>query len=342
MESMEPDKCPIRFPLKTSVEKQETSVNFPMEHPDKSEKVAPKSTIPTLEELVENAEVLVRGRDFDLAKNLVGRSLQFYPRNQKLLNLLAEVSVILRDWDMVEKSYRALVDVDDCEENVLKLCETLQRTGKFSEARRQYSDLLARTNVSEENLFQVYKDMGNLCIREDDLDSAEEFYNKAFAIDHYSDALLVNFGTLELKKGNTDTALSRFREALEVNPKNSQAWVGLALIHRQYGDFDLSYANVSSALDHDPHNVSALKLYSDWSAAAGRSQAAIQRLTDYLETHDQDDDILLVLGKMYFVAGQIPLAVLEAEKAFSLNPENQEAYEFLQVAMDYAQRSENP
>ena len=104
---------------------------------------------------------------------------------------------------------------------------------------------------------------------------------------------------LELKKGGTDTALTRFREALEVNPKNSQAWVGLALIHRQYGDFDLSYANVSSALDHDPFNVSALKLYSDWSAASGRSQAAIQRLTEYLETHDQDDDILLVLGKMW-------------------------------------------
>ena len=133
MESMEPDKCPIRFPLKNSVENQESKVNFSMEQTENSGDSQAKSTIPSIEELVENAEVLVRARDFDLAKNLVGRSLQFYPRNRQLLNLLAEISVILRDWEMVEKSYRALVDVDDSEESVLKLCETLQRTGHYSE-----------------------------------------------------------------------------------------------------------------------------------------------------------------------------------------------------------------
>lgn len=340
MESVEQDKCPTRFPVKASIKESEDEAIFQVSDIGEGMALSAQSTIPKLDDLVENAQILIRGRDFDLAKNLVGRSLQFYPRNLKLLNLLAEVSVILRDWQMVEKSYRALVDIDDSEENVLKLCETLQRTGRFSEARKQYSDLLARTNVSEENLFQVYKDLGNLCIREDDLDSAEEFYNKAFAIDHYSDTLLVNFGTLELKKGCTEVALERFRDALEVNSENSQAWVGLALIHRQYGDFELSYANVSSALDHDPYNVSALKLFSDWSAATGRSQAAIQRLVEYLEIHDQDDEVLLVLAKMYFVSGQIPLAVLEAEKAFSLNPDNRDAFNFLKVAMDYVQKGE--
>ncbi len=341
MESVDQDKCLIRFPLKAPVEEQTSKTNFRLDEDSHENSSLAMSMIPSLDDLIQNAEVLVRAKDFDLAKNLVGRSLQFYPRSQKLLNLLAEVSVILKDWDMVEKSYRALVEMNGSEENVLKFCETLQRTGRYSEARQQYSDLLARIHLSEENLFQVYKDLGNLCMREDDLDSAEEYYNKAFAIDHYSDALLVNFGTLELKKGQTETALKRYREALEVNSENSQAWVGLALIHREYGDFELSYANVSSALDHDPFNISALKLFSDWSAAAGRSQAAIQKLIEYLKTHDQDEEILLILAKMYFVSGQASLAVIEAEKVFSLNPENREAYNFLQVIMEHAQRSEN-
>lgn len=330
METMIPDKRQILFPLKPS---QQESI--------KIEPSKPISTIPKLHDLISNTEILIRARDFDLAKNLVGRSLQFYPRNIQLLNLLAEVSVILNDWEMVEKSYQALVEIESNEENVIKLCETLQRRQKYSEARQYYLDLLARTNISEENLFQVYKDLGNLCIRENDLDSAEEYYNKAFAIDHYSDHLFVNFGTLELKRGNTDMALQRFRDALQVNPKNAQAWVGLALIHRQYGDFDLSYANVSSALDHDPYNVPALKLFSDWSAAMGHSQNAINRLIAYLEKNDQDDEMLLIYAKMQFVAGNTQLAILEAEKAFSLNPQNKDAYDFLEVIRPKIQKGEN-
>ena len=106
MEFAEHDKRHIRFPLKK----------------EKAEGGKPKSFIPDLDDLIENAEVLIRGKEYDLAKNLVGRSLQFYPDNLPLLHLLAEVSVVLEDWPMVETSYSAIVNIDPSEENVIKYC----------------------------------------------------------------------------------------------------------------------------------------------------------------------------------------------------------------------------
>ncbi|MCB0749567.1 MAG: tetratricopeptide repeat protein, partial [Ignavibacteriae bacterium] len=215
--------------------------------------------------------------------------------------------------------------------NVIALCDALQELGEYSEAKLKYEELLIKKSISEENLFNIYKQIGNLSVRDGDLEAAEEYYNKAFSIDSKSDTLLVNFGTLEMQRGDYEKALIRFREAIEINKSNAKAWIGLGMIHRKYGDHELSIANIVCALDLEPENKTALKLYSDWSVHSSCIQSACERLEAYLEKNDQDVEFILIYAKLNFILGKIDKAKLEAEKAFSLEPENIDTLEFINI-----------
>lgn len=164
--------------------------------------------------------------------------------------------------------------------------------------------------------------MGNIFLKEADLESAEEFYHKAYAIDSQSDVLLVNLGTLAIQTQEFELALSRFRQALEINSKNDKAWVGLALVHRQMGDLVLSKANLESALDVNPLNRTAVHLVADWGLREKNFEFVENTLIEYVSGVEFDEEMSLLLIHTFCLNGKIVEASLELERMLLWDPSN--------------------
>lgn len=280
-----------------------------------------------LEVYLRNAQLLMKHNDYSLAMNLLRQASNKDSKNPVTLNLL---STCLEKLSRVEESLyarKALVEVDYGFESLFGYATVLYKLNRDQEALDKYYEALAVLTEENENLFELYKNMGNIFVRRGDFDGAEEYYNKAYTMNPQSDVLLVNFGTLEVQRNDFDKSLFCFRKAVQINPENDKAWVGLAMVHNQVSDTDLAWANIESALDINPKNRTAVHLAANWGLRDGNTQKAIEALQIYLGFVEEDEDMSLVLINLYCTAGYLDLALLEMERVLLWNPKHLEVRE---------------
>ena len=274
--------------------------------------------------LVQNARILIKHNEESLAFQLLRQALQKETNNVHILKLMSECLVVLERFDEAEKIYSVLCRLDVSFQNSLNRANNFYKLGKDQEAMQAYYEALALVTDDETALFDVYKNMGNIFVRQGDFESAEENYNKAYTKSPNSDVLLVNYGTLEVQKGDLDKALFCFRKAVEVNPNNDRAWVGLGMVHSQFGDSELAWGNLIKASDINPKNRTALILLGQWSSQMNMVDSIIQKLTHYFSSHSEDTEISILLIKLLFEKGEVLQAHLELTRAFCFNPESSE------------------
>lgn len=271
-----------------------------------------------------NAQVLMKHREYPLALNLLRQASNRDSKNPNTLNLLAicleksgrdSESLIVR---------KALTQFDYGFHSLHQYATALYRNGRDQEALDIYFEALAVLTEEDVHLFELYKNMGNIFVRQGDFDGAEEYYNKAYTMNSHSDVLMVNFGTLEVQRNDFEKSLYCFRKAVEINPENDKAWVGLAMVHNQLGDHELAWANIESALDISPQNRTAVHLAANWGLRDGKVHKAIEALQSYLGHVEQDEDMSLVLINLFCSVGLMDSALLEIERVLLWNPDHLE------------------
>ena len=210
--------------------------------------------------IMENARTLMSHREYQLAISLLRSVLSRAPYFAPAIRRIGVCHRELGRLDHALKCFQALVKIEPQSENFILLADVYYVMERDQDAMKYYQTALMDIKVPLSELFNVYKNLGNIFVRSRDFETAEEYYNKAFTIDSKSDTLLVNYGTLEIQRENLEKALSYFREAIQLNGENDKAWVGLSLVHRHMGDFELSHANIERALDINAKNRTALRL----------------------------------------------------------------------------------
>lgn len=269
---------------------------------------------------IANAELLLRFGEKDLAQNLLREVLAVNSFQPQALKKIATTLPAEKQIPVL----KSLLTVDYSFENLVQYAHALYALSQDKEAFEVYQEALSTMTFETRELFEVYKNMGNILVREGDFDGAEEFYNKAFAINSQSDVLLVNLGTLQVQRQDDNAALERFRSALTINPKNDKAWVGLALVHNKMGDFELAQANIENAIDSNPQNRTAVHLAGQWAVRDQKYSMAIEFLQNYLATVDSDEEMSLVLIHLYCLVSQFDLALLEVDRVLLWNPKNKQ------------------
>lgn len=277
--------------------------------------------------LLTNAKLLMKHGEYALALNILRQASNRDSHNPMVLNLLGDCLEQRQKLDEAIIVRKAAINVDYGYETVFKLANLLYKRGEDAPALEKYYDALALVTEENESLFEIYKNMGNIFVRQGDFDAAEEKYSKAFTMNSRSDVLLVNFGTLEVQRGDYDKSLYCFRQAVEANVNNDRAWVGLAMVHNQFGDIDLAWANVENALDIKPDNRTAVHLIANWAVRDHQYGKGIEALENYLSQADQDEEMSLVLINLYCLQGNVPKAQMEVERVLLWNPMNKEVRE---------------
>lgn len=102
--------------------------------------------------------------------------------------------------------------------------------GNIEEAKNQLIDVL-RLNQKDA---WGYLLLGNVYSKhENDFESAEPFYKKAFELNPNDPYLLTNYATLRLEKGDKEAAKDLFIRAINANNEYPNAYLGLAMLHRK-------------------------------------------------------------------------------------------------------------
>lgn len=274
--------------------------------------------------LMTNARVLMKHREFALALNLLRTATNRDSKNTTILNALADCLERVQRLDEALKVRTASVKIQCDFSQVQKLATLYYKLGQDEQALNHYFEALSLLTEEDDALFEIYKNIGNIMVRQGDFEGAEEYYNKAYTLNPDSDTLLVNFGTLEVQRQDFDKSLYCFRQAVEVNPKNDKAWVGLAMVHAQFGDHALAWANLETAVDINPTNRTAILLLANWGVRDRRESQSIEALQTYLSKVEFDEDLSLALINLYCSNSQIAEAKLECERVLLWNPHNQE------------------
>lgn len=269
---------------------------------------------------ISNADLLMKHGETALASHLIRQCLYLNSSHPEALKRLAVCLTKPEDLPIKIKAFQTLLGSEMNFENMARLGHCHYQANQDQKAREIYMEALSTVTEESKELFEVYKNMGNIFLKEADFDNAEEFYNKAFTISPKSDVLLVNLGTLALQQQQLDLALNRFREALEINARNDKAWVGLALGHNAMGDLVLSRANLENALDVNPKNRTAVHLAATWAVRDQDESFAIQALENFLSEVDCDEEMSLLLIHLFCVRNQYVEALLEIERLLLWNP----------------------
>jgi tetratricopeptide (TPR) repeat protein len=293
--------------------------------------VTERNRNPELAEYLANAQLLFRENEFALAQDIFQAVLKIESGNELAIRGAAECAGRLHQHEEAVQILKQLVSRHKNPQNYKLLGDELYHLEYNEDALHAYL-LAARGGlVDGEELFSIFKNIGNIQLRLGDTNAAEEYYNKAYTIHPDSDLLLVNFGSLALYKGEYDKALARFREAVTINDKNDKAWVGLAMIHREYGDSELSWANLEKALDINPLNESAVKLVADWAMKDNEIEKAVVRLQAYLAKNSHDALVTMWLAKFLYFYGRLEQAQIEIENALRMEPDLNGAMDVLTV-----------
>ena len=277
-----------------------------------------------IQKFLVNARLLTKHREYSLALNLLRQASNYDSKNPQTLTMLAQVLEKTGRFEEALIAQKALLKVDYGFNSLFGFATSLYKMGRDQEALDKYYEALSVLTEENDNLFELYKNMGNIFVRQGDFDGAEEYYNKAYTVNTQSDVLLVNFGTLEVQRNDFDKSLYCFRKAVEINSENDKAWVGLAMVHNQFGDVDLAWANLETALDINPKNRTAVHLSANWGLRDSRAHKAIDALEAYLGTVEEDEDMSLVLINLFCSTNQMDKALLEIERVLLWNPDHKE------------------
>jgi tetratricopeptide (TPR) repeat protein len=275
-----------------------------------------------IDQLLHKAQILRKNGDNNLALVLLRKATAINSNHPAVLTTMAEILVAegkraeaikIRS---VLKSKHPSFPTFFAYAQELYLSETSDE-----EALKAYFECLSVIEGSEPELFEIYKNMGNISVKLRDFDAAEEYYNKAYTINSHSDTLLVNFGTLEVQRNDWDKAVYCFRQAVTINPKNDKGWVGLALMHNEYGDQALAWANLMMAMEINPLNRTAVLLYARWALRDKQEPSAVAVVQNYL-THDNfDEELSLILIHLYCCVNAFNKAHMEVTKMLAWNPQ---------------------
>jgi len=262
--------------------------------------------------------------EWHLAINLLRAATYKDSRNFKLLDLLCECLEKVGSWDELLQVQKAIVKFNVTFDTIYHLANTHYKLGQDDHALRCYFECLALMKCDPEKLFEVYKNLGNIFVRQKDFEGAEEYYNRAYVLDRQADMVLVNFGTLEVQRENYDRALECFRQAIEINSQNDRAWIGLALVHNYFGDHDLAWGNIERAIDISSKNPTSLQIYATWGLQRQRIERPMEILMNVIHEIESSTTLFLLLIQMLIQSEKFQLARLEAERAFLLDPMNEE------------------
>ncbi len=277
---------------------------------------------------VTNARVLRQNGEYNLALNLLRQACNMQA-HEIIFKEIAKTLILKKSWIEARKITTEWHKSFPTFESSFVKAQVEYEIGLDDQSLQTYFECLSYVVDEKIELFDIFKNIGNIYVRKSDFESAEEFYNKAYSFNGDSDILYVNYGILEMQRGDLNKAKDRFRTALHINPENDKAWTSLAMVHFEFGDEDLGSANIKKALDINPVNKTAISFCYQKMNQKKYAHYMIEALQNFLDSGEFDEDVSCMLVQKLHETGQIQLAMIECTRLVLWNPLKDEYFELM-------------
>ena len=196
-----------------------------------------------------------------------------------------------------------------------------------------YETSLSTGHLPTEERFEIYKNLGNICVRSAQYDKELMYYDKAQEIDADSSIIHVNLGVLAIQQADWNKAVENFRHALALDANTAMAWMGLALVYRQVADSDLCYANLLKTLDIEPQNEQAIKILMEW-ATQDEEHRFFESIALYYESLDFNPEMSWTFIRFCWALKKEAILRIELFKLLEFYPDHEKAKQLLETYTD--------
>ena len=194
--------------------------------------------------------------------------LMDFTQNDKVTPRLLEWAGFLalenKLWSAAETIFASLLERRDKVLDLLGLAKALRMQSRLTEAEECYLVSLDKITQACSLLFIVYKALGEISVLKNNFYQAEEYYNKASALNPNCKNLIFYRAMMYLKEKNYPSAERCFKEYLKFNSNSQKVWLGLAIARKALGEEKLAWSCLEKCLDIEPQNSQALKLKKSW------------------------------------------------------------------------------
>ncbi|MBI2503783.1 MAG: tetratricopeptide repeat protein [Candidatus Latescibacteria bacterium] len=168
--------------------------------------------------------------------------------------------------------------------------------------------------------------MGNLCIRQGQLDRGVPYYEQALERDPQYLQAYVNLAGLHARQTDYGPAVAALERGIQALPQSAELRLRLGRIHLVQAQYPEALEELRQVLQLDPGNGEALELEAQVYLQQKDGEAALRVLREGLARDSTDAALRARLGVLLFERGEVGEAATHLEAAIRANPDDAEAY----------------
>lgn len=174
-----------------------------------------------------------RQRHFDQARNTLRRGIQSNPGNPFLIQALADLEKLLRNWERARKLFAQTLEVEPKFLSAYNSWAMME--DELGNVQRAY-ELLVRGLRLDPSSTRLLRSLAVLEDKYGRSKFARNLLDKALENEHENVHLLHAVGVLEFKQGNPAKARASFLKAISADPSFMQAYLSLAQMEEYLGN----------------------------------------------------------------------------------------------------------
>lgn len=149
---------------------------------------------------------------------------------------------------------------ENATEKTVKVIEKiLQLSPSDTDSRAKIAELYVRSG-HRERAANEYTEIASVYLLKDEIETADEFYQKALSLDNENIQAITGLGNTADKKGETEKAFTYLEKALSLEPGNKETLTAYTNMAIKAGKTDNAHAMLTKAAEADPADLHVKEL----------------------------------------------------------------------------------
>lgn len=203
----------------------------------------------------------------------------------------------------------------------------LYKQGKFKEAIDVFSTILEH----DEGNAEIYNNMGLCYAKLNEIEKAEQSYNKAIEINPAIPQAYINLSDLYYKNNDLGSAIGTLERGTYEIEDNMVLAHMLARVYLEDSRYDMAITELEKVLDNEPENYDAYYDLGRVHFELGDYEAAISHFENVIEYKDNNEFLYYYLAQAYEGNNEIDKAISNYLKAITVNTKFAIAYKKLGI-----------
>lgn len=245
-------------------------------------------------------------REIQQAAPFLMKAIELLPEDLDLRLKMGLIYLTAGKPDRAKKEALAALDLDSSNDQAMMILSNTPRTPEEIQEVRETIEGLRR---DAEDKASFHAALGNLFLRESNLEAAESEFKQSLALDENAHGAYRTLGDIYWQEGDLEQAEQNFRKAAEIAPKASLPQLRLAEFLLKNGQAEEAKSRLKAISDEFPKYVPALVARAKIAFVEKQWDACSLLIQQILANDASNYDGLLLQGKVHLAQGEFAEAV---------------------------------